>query len=162
MHKRTKSLITTGALVALISGAGLVYADRGGSGHHFSGKHGCGHGSHQRGGKRWFGSTKHMEGKLAFMRTELKITPEQEPVWEQFAGSLRDLAANRSRARGEFKHNRSTDQADVIERMDRRLAMMESGMEHLRTVSTAFKELYSKFDSEQREVVNSLRPIRHL
>ena len=37
---------------------------------------------------------KHIEGRLAFLKTELKITPAQEPQWTKFAESVRGIAKN--------------------------------------------------------------------
>ena len=162
MHKSTKTLIAGGTLAALLSGAGLAQAHRAELDGHSADRQDCGHGSHHRLGQRWFGSAKHMDGKLAFIKAELKITPEQEAAWEQFAGSLKDLAVRRADVRSQLKRDRNGDATDVIQRMEIRLAMIEAQMTDLRRVSEQFKALYGKLDSEQREVVDSLRPIRHL
>ena len=34
----------------------------------------------------------HVEGRLAFLKTELKITDTQQPLWNKFADALRDNA----------------------------------------------------------------------
>ena len=37
--------------------------------------------------------TKHIEGRLAFLKTELKITDAQLPLWNAFAQAMRDDAS---------------------------------------------------------------------
>jgi hypothetical protein len=36
--------------------------------------------------------TEHIEGRLAFLKTELKITDAQLPLWNAFAQAMRDNA----------------------------------------------------------------------
>ena len=43
----------------------------------------------------------HAEGTLAFLKTELKITPVQAQAWEAFGGTYRDIAASHGPMMGE-------------------------------------------------------------
>ena len=36
--------------------------------------------------------TSHVEGRIAFLKAELKITPEQEALWNDYANAVRDNA----------------------------------------------------------------------
>ena len=38
------------------------------------------------------GMSEHVEGRLAFLKTELKITDAQLPLWNSFAQAVRDNA----------------------------------------------------------------------
>ena len=40
--------------------------------------------------------TAHIEGRLAFLKAELNITPEQEALWKDYANAVRDNAKTMS------------------------------------------------------------------
>ncbi len=163
MNKRSKTVLTASALAVTLAGAGLVFADRDTDGHHFKDTERCDRGGHHRHTKRWFGSARYLEGKLAFVRTELQITPEQEPAWQRLEALLKDLIAQRSAARDAFAEQRESGvRKDLVTRLDRRIAMMESTMAQLRDVSAAVKDLYAELDPEQREIAESLSARRRL
>ena len=52
------------------------------------------HGGMMSGGMMGGMPLKHVEGRLAFLKTELKITPAQEPQWTKFADTVRSTAKN--------------------------------------------------------------------
>jgi len=52
------------------------------------------------------GVTGHVEGRLAFLKTELKITNAQLPLWNTFAHE-RDIAVCRTLERREFSRTQS-------------------------------------------------------
>ncbi len=71
---------------------------------------------------------KHVEGRLAFLKTELKITPAQEPQWTKFADGVRSTARNAQATR----------------------------LETVRALKAAVEPLYASFSDEQKKLADEL------
>ena len=98
---KTKIVAAAAAIVAVAAVIGSVQAHQwGGPRHHGmmhkASMHGDwrGHRGGHHGGKWMCGMAKHIDGRLAFLKTELKITPEQEKLWEDFATVAKDNATS--------------------------------------------------------------------
>ncbi len=148
------------SLATALGGLGLVYAhpDDDGDGPGFGGRHHCRGGQHGR-----FGSSmgRHVDGILAFVKTELKITAGQEPAWQEFSTAVRELARERTGFRSGMR-DRAQDgskDAPLVDRIDRRLAMMEQGTAHLRRMAEAVKSLYAELTPAQQQLADQLVPM---
>jgi hypothetical protein len=147
------------SLATALGGLGLVYAhpDGDGDGPGFGGRHHCRGGQHGR-----FGSMgRHVDGILAFVKTELKITAGQEPAWQEFSTAVRELARERTGFRSGMR-DRAQDgskDAPLVDRIDRRLAMMEQGTAHLRRMAEAVKSLYAELTPAQQQLADQLVPM---
>ena len=147
--------LAAASLTAALAGAGLVYAHPFGDGEGagFGGPQSCGSGHHGRFGR-------HVDGMLAFVKAELKITADQEPAWQAFSRSMRELAQQRA---GMRKHARGSGRdLPLNERIDRRLAMLEQGTAQLRQMAEAVKSLYADLTPEQQQLADRLVPMRRL
>lgn len=106
---------------------------------------------------------KHMDGRLAFMKEELKITTAQEPAWTAFSDTVKSMAKEReamfeSRAEKRKAHQ----QLPMDQRIDQRLAMMQKRSENMKKIAEAFKTLYGQLTEEQRKAAESLPMARFL
>lgn len=97
----------------------------------------------------------HVEGRIAFLRAELKITDAQASAWDAFAGALHDNAKRLDEA-GKAHHG---DQAAALT-LEQRLAAQEewlsARLEGVRAISAAFGHLYDALSPEQRKSADDL------
>ncbi len=90
-----------------------------------------------------------IEGRLAFLKTELHITDQQLPLWETVAKQMRDQAKQRADLFRQMQASR--DQTlTVPERMERRLSMSRQGIEQQQAMLSAIKPLYDSMSDEQK------------
>ena len=113
------------------------------------------------GGKRGHGSgcgrmTAHIEGRLAFLKAELKITPEQESLWIDYAAAVRD----NSKAIGtrcSAMMGQGDDKAPSLpERLDTQEQFMTARLDGLRAVGKALKPLYGALSDEQKQLADQM------
>ncbi|WP_162914889.1 Spy/CpxP family protein refolding chaperone [Desertibaculum subflavum] len=111
-----------------------------------------GHGHHQRAA---FQPGRHIEGRIAFLKTELKITEAQTPAFNAFADVLRAQA----KAMGERHQQMGGDRdkpANAVERLERRTEMMKQGAEASQKLLDAAKPLYAQLSDEQKAAADEL------
>ncbi|MCB4825487.1 Spy/CpxP family protein refolding chaperone [Roseicella aerolata] len=96
-----------------------------------------------------------VEGRLAFLRAELRITDQQAPAWEQFAQSLRTARQHLVEARDVLQvagHANHTP-AERLAAYERHLA---ARLEGLRAARTTFDHLYGMLDEAQKRTAAEL------
>lgn len=96
----------------------------------------------------------HIEGRLAFLKTELKITSAQEKVWNTFAEAMRESAGS-MQAMHQSMMSGSLPET-LPERIDLHLQSMEARLDSLKALSEAIKPLYNSLSAEQKETADSL------
>lgn len=133
-------------------------------------RHQGGCGAH-RGGQMsgMFAPGRHVEGKLAFVKTELGITEDQDQSWQAFAEVMRESEQVRAEKRQAFPakyreqrgkgHDREPMPLD--QRIDRRLERMERHVAELRKLGDAAKTLYAELTPAQQETADAILPPRH-
>ncbi len=103
------------------------------------------------------GKADHLEGRLAFLKTELKITDAQLAQWNAFADAARTSAAQMTEM---MKQKLAMKPDDAKSGLPERLAMhekqMTSHLEMLRRMSAALTPLYATFSDEQKAAADSL------
>lgn len=169
----TRSKLSIAALAAVL-GLGIVagsvqpsFAQFGGPG---QGRHAAHHGPR----------ADRIDGRVAFLKAELKITPAQESKWQEFEKVLRQQAAERRTAgekmRAEMQAKRAAFQQQVeeakakgqpiprptresvsaIERMERQQKFMKARLESQEKMLDAFKPLYASLSDEQKKTADEL------
>ena len=96
----------------------------------------------------------HVEGRIAFLKTELKITEAQSPQWNQFAEALRTNARRMTEMRGMMSQGGAAMSA--TERLERMETMMTGMLESVRTTKAALTPLYSVLTDEQKKLADDL------
>ena len=104
-----------------------------------------------------------IEGRIAFLQTELKITAGQSQQWQAFADLLRQQdEAKRARIE-QMRAQRASAQPGVapqlpsaLERLQRRETMAEQRAADLRQLVGAFQPLYASFSDEQKQTADQL------
>lgn len=167
-NSRFTKLAIAGALVAILSVPVLAHNEGGGwwrgwgSGHMMGGGHGYGHG-HGHGpmmGQRWGeGMLERIDGRLAFLKTELKIKDEQKAAWDDFSTTVRQGAETHNA----LMRSMMTDMQDgkffkkpLPERLTIRLTHMESRVEQIKSLQASVGKLYAALDDNQKKVADEI------
>lgn len=98
---------------------------------------------------------KHVEGRLAFLKTELKITPAQEPQWSKFADSVRGIAKNAQAATPPMKHGGAAA-STAPDRLGHYEKMLVARLERVRALKAAVDPLYASLSDDQKKVADEL------
>jgi gamma-glutamyl phosphate reductase len=100
--------------------------------------------------------TEHVEGRIAFLRAELKITDAQARVWDKFADTLRN-SSKRLRDAILPKPGANQPQAQSIVQLvaaqERRLTARLQGIQE---VKAQLDPLYAALSDEQKKTANEL------
>lgn len=103
------------------------------------------------------GRTDHIEGRLAFLKTELKITDAQLPQWNAFADAVR---ASATQMGGMMQQAAAMMQGGappaLPERLDLQEKHMASLLETLRKMKAAVLPLYASLSDEQKRSADAL------
>ncbi|NMJ39904.1 Spy/CpxP family protein refolding chaperone [Roseomonas sp. JC162] len=96
-----------------------------------------------------------IEGSLAFLRAELRITDAQMPQWNAFAEAVR---AQAQRLRETFaRAMQGADQpATAPQLLERRIALRSAELDAMRAVSMALAPLYAALNDEQKRTADEL------
>jgi hypothetical protein len=108
----------------------------------------------QQGGMGMGMPFEHVEGRIAFLKAELKITDAQAPQWNAFAETLRSNAMSHRAA-----HQRmTTDAAPATwpERIAFQQKMLATRLDSLKDMEAAVKPLYATLSDEQRKLADQL------
>jgi hypothetical protein len=97
----------------------------------------------------------HVEGRLAFLKTELKITDAQLPLWNNFAQTVRDNA----KTMGSMMQGGMTGMKQSVALPDKlamREKMMTAHLEAMQKLKAAVDPLYAAFTDEQKKAADQL------
>src|SRR5215472_3959224 len=97
----------------------------------------------------------HVEGRLAFLKTELKITDAQLPLWNAVADAIRANGKSVSEMMSGGMMG-SSQTATLPEKLAPREKMMTAHLEGLRRLKTAVDPLYAVLSPEQKKTADEL------
>lgn len=95
----------------------------------------------------------HVEGRIAFLKAELKITDAQLPQWNTFADALRSDARRRAEMLATM---RQAGTSNALDRLDRTEKMLSAMVETVHSTKAAFGPLYAVLSDEQKKMADSL------
>ncbi len=99
--------------------------------------------------------TGHVEGRLAFLKTELKITDAQLPLWNAVADAIRANAKTMgAMMSGGMMASRQT--SPLPDKLALREKMMSTHLEALRKFTAAVDPLYAVLSPEQKKTADQL------
>ena len=100
-----------------------------------------------------------IEGRIAFLRAELKITDAQAGVWNAFAETLRANAKKLGEMRSSMMPQAGAGQQKaptIIERVESQERWMQARLDGTRTMKTALSKLYETLSDDQKKSANEL------
>ena len=98
----------------------------------------------------------HVEGRLAFLKTELKITDAQLPLWNAVADAIRANAKSMSEMMSGGIMGSSQTTATLPEKLALHEKMMTTHLEALRRLKAAVDPLYAALGPEQKKSADEL------
>jgi hypothetical protein len=102
-------------------------------------------------------SPDHVEGRLAFLKTELKITDAQMPTWNAFAEALRANATTMKEARGTMmqmmQQGAGVTAPQMLEEHEKHLTLH---LEALKRTKAALDPLYAALSDEQKKTADQI------
>jgi hypothetical protein len=93
----------------------------------------------------------HIEGRIAFLRTELKITDQQADAWNALAETLRANA----RKLGELRAT-MIPQASLVDRLAWQEKWLTARSENTRAIRIAYSDLAAKLSEDQKKSAEQL------
>ena len=98
--------------------------------------------------------TDRIDGRIAFLRAELKISDAQTGAWNRFADALRSSRQHLLEARQQLASPGSSGAPAA--RLDQYERHLTERLEAIRTARTAFTQLYGNLDEHQKHVADEL------
>ncbi len=100
----------------------------------------------------------HVEGRIAALKTELKITEAQTPQWNRFADALRATAKSMNEMHQSMIMMKQGQAAKPLpERLAARQQAMSAHLASLKAEGEALQPLYASFSDEQKKIADGLR-----
>jgi protein CpxP len=100
-----------------------------------------------------------VDGRIAFMKAELKITSPQETQWQQVAAAIRENANVLDQAITTTRQNRGN--MNAVQRIKLREQFAKVHADNDARLLAAFKPLYASLSPEQQQVANQLVAPHH-
>jgi hypothetical protein len=100
-----------------------------------------------------------VEGRIAFLRAELKITEAQATAWNAFADALRTNAKKLSEVRASMMSQPGAEQQQaptLTARLDAQERWLVARLEGTRAIKAAFTPLYGTFSDDQKKAADEL------
>jgi len=113
-------------------------------------------GERQMGGMPMMGSmADHVEGRIAFLKTELKITDAQQPLWNAVGDAMRANAKDMA-AMMPMMQSMMQPSGTLPEKLAGREKAMTAHLEALRKLKSAIDPLYAALSDEQKKTADQL------
>jgi hypothetical protein len=111
------------------------------------------------GGLAGMGTIDRVEGRIAFLRTELKVTNAQTNAWDSFANVLRTNAKKLGEVRASMMSRMGAAQQQpptLTERLNLQEQWLVARLEGTQAIKSAFTNLYALLTEEQRKTASEL------
>ncbi len=95
----------------------------------------------------------HVDDKLTFLKTELKITSSQSAAWDRYADAYRAAATSMHSMMGSMM---GMMQGDLPSRMATHEKMMQAHLDALKTISEPLNALYAVLTADQKKAADDL------
>jgi len=109
-------------------------------------------------GPRWGGPdamAERIDGRLAFLKAELKITDTQTPAWNKLAEAIRKSAASRvERMRGTWSGEDTA--RSLVDRLEAHEQYMTARLEEIKQIKASWSELYQGLSDGQKKEADDI------
>ncbi|TWA96177.1 Spy/CpxP family protein refolding chaperone [Bradyrhizobium stylosanthis] len=99
----------------------------------------------------------HVEGRIAFLKTELKITDAQQSAWNAFADALRSNAKTLAGMRDSMMMTQQAARSpNLVEKLTIQEKWLEARLDGTRAMKSALSNLVGTFSEEQKKSADDL------
>ena len=99
-----------------------------------------------------------LEFRLGMLEEDLKLTPVQLKLWDNYADRMREMAADAQRERGNGRPSPAVAAPNALQQINKSLDAARDRLTGLEDVAAAAKQLYDALGTEQRMLVDSRMP----
>jgi len=96
-----------------------------------------------------------VEGRLAFLKAELKITEAQKDAWHKLADAVRTSTEHMAE-RMTSMHSGDQKALTLPERLELHEQFMTARLDEIRQIKSALKELYAVLSDDQKKEADTL------
>jgi protein CpxP len=100
-----------------------------------------------------------VDGRIAFLKAQLKITPAQEAQWQRVEAAMRENAKTLDQTITTARQNR--DNMDAVQRLELREQFARVRVDNDARLLAAFKPLYASLSPEQQQMANQVVGAHH-
>jgi hypothetical protein len=100
-----------------------------------------------------------VDGRIAFLKAELKITPAQETQWQQLAAAMHENATALDQVITSARQQRGV--MNAVQRLELREQFAKVRADNDARLLNAFKPLYASLSPEQQQTANTLVGAHH-
>lgn len=97
-----------------------------------------------------------VEGRIAFLRTELKITDAQASAWNAFADALRTNARNLGEVRASMAPRAGAASRTLVDRLALQEKWLAARLEGTKAIKSALANLSGTFSDEQKKTADEI------
>ena len=98
----------------------------------------------------------HIEGRIAFLYTELKITPAQQAEWDRVAAAMRANDQDMHKAFESMRANRGTTPPNAVQRLEFKAQFGTLRNQADQRFLEAFKPLYASLSTDQKQAADEM------
>lgn len=104
-----------------------------------------------------------IEGRIAFLKTELKLTAAQQPLFDRLAEEMRASTKTMQERHAQRQQASAAAPDSALEKMEKRQAMMKEMTAAQDRYLAAFRPLYQSLSDEQKKTADQLfaHPMGH-
>jgi len=106
-----------------------------------------------QGHHRAFSASRDIDGRIAYLKAELKITPQQEPQFDRVAQAMRDNATAKDQAIEKLRADRGQPK-NAVERLELRQQLAAERAQQSQRFLDAFKPLYASLSADQKKAAD--------
>ncbi|MGH7090395.1 MAG: Spy/CpxP family protein refolding chaperone [Stellaceae bacterium] len=99
-----------------------------------------------------------IDGRIAFLKAELKIAPAQEPAWNKVAQAMQQNAAERRQLFEQARANRAN--VNALQALERRARVSALRAQQTDRFLAAFRPLYDSLSAAQKQTADELLAFR--
>lgn len=100
-----------------------------------------------------------IDGRLAFLKTELKITEEQTPAWDELAAVIRTNVEKHNLLMQDMMkefHSGDFSKKPLPDQLSSQQAHLEARLEQVKTTKAAVEKLYGMLSDEQKQSADEI------
>ena len=100
-------------------------------------------------------ASQHVDGRIAYLKAELKITPAQEPQFDRVAQAMRESAQSMDQAMQQMRGNKDQPK-NAVERLEARQQFAALRAQQSQRFLDAFKPLYASLSDDQKKAADEM------
>jgi len=103
-----------------------------------------------------FSMSRHIEGRIAYVKAELKITDAQAPLWSKVADTMRSNAKAMDDIFASMRRDPNAPAPTAIDRLEMRSRLAAARAQGDQQFLAAFKPLYDNLTPDQKKAADDL------